>query len=210
MSDRNSYEMLEVSEDASFEEIQDARNRLVQKYGSDPKQVELVETAYDAILMDRLRMRQEGKLKVPERIRFPEREAQTIDGPSVGAIERAPEWMQRFIDNPGSADILWPSGLFLVLAILAVLPSSTSAKEATLQLTLAFGVGLCLYFLNRKERLFLRSLLITLASLMVGLLVGGLVGSGLRTQLIAMSLAPDQFAALVTFFLLWLVSCFVK
>ncbi|WP_017804012.1 CPP1-like family protein, partial [Nodularia spumigena] len=72
MSDQNPYEKLGVSEDASFDEIQDARNRQLEQYNGDAKSLELIEVAYDAILMDRLRMRQEGKIKVPERIRFPE------------------------------------------------------------------------------------------------------------------------------------------
>jgi hypothetical protein len=73
MSEQSPYEKLGVSEEASFDEIQDVRNRLLQQYSGDSKRVEVIEAAYDAILMDRLRMRQEGKIKVPERIRFPER-----------------------------------------------------------------------------------------------------------------------------------------
>ncbi|HEY9891193.1 MAG TPA: CPP1-like family protein, partial [Candidatus Sericytochromatia bacterium] len=73
MSDQNPYEKLGVTEDASFDEIQDAKGRLLQQHRGDQKLIESVEAAYDAIIMDRLRMRQEGKIKVPERIRFPEK-----------------------------------------------------------------------------------------------------------------------------------------
>jgi len=62
MSDQSPYEKLGVSEDASFDEIQDARNRLFEQYSGDSKSVEIIEAAYDAILMDRLRMRQELSL----------------------------------------------------------------------------------------------------------------------------------------------------
>ena len=65
MSDQNPYEKLGVTEDASFDEIQDAKGRLMQQHRGDQKLVESVEAAYDAIIMDRLRMRQEGKIKVP-------------------------------------------------------------------------------------------------------------------------------------------------
>jgi len=77
MSDQNPYEKLGVSEEASFDEIQDARNRLFEQHSGDAKHLEVIEAAYDAILMDRLRMRQEGKIKVPERIRFPELRVQS-------------------------------------------------------------------------------------------------------------------------------------
>ncbi len=76
MSDQNPYEKLGVTENATFDEIQDARNHLLQQYSGDPKRLETVEAAYDAILMDRLRMRQDGKIKVPEGIRFAERLSQ--------------------------------------------------------------------------------------------------------------------------------------
>ncbi len=78
MSDQNPYEKLGVSEDASFDEIQEARNRLLEQHGGDGKNLEMIEAAYDAILMERLRMRQEGKIKVPERIRFPEMRVQSL------------------------------------------------------------------------------------------------------------------------------------
>ena len=64
MGDQNYYEKLGVTEDATFDEIQEARNRLLQQYSGDSKHLEVVEAAYDAILMERLRMRQEGKIKV--------------------------------------------------------------------------------------------------------------------------------------------------
>ena len=76
MSVENPYEQLGISENATFDEIQAARNRLVQEYSNDPKRQEAIETAYDAILMERLRMRQEGKIRVPEGIRFAERMTQ--------------------------------------------------------------------------------------------------------------------------------------
>lgn len=73
MSDKNPYETLGIDENSPFDEIQATRNRLVQEHAGDRKQLEAIEAAYEAILMDRLRLRQEGKIKVPDRIRFPER-----------------------------------------------------------------------------------------------------------------------------------------
>jgi len=64
MSEQNPYEQLGVTEESSFEEIQEAKQRLVQQYQNDSKIVELIEAAYDSVLMDRLRMRQEGRIKV--------------------------------------------------------------------------------------------------------------------------------------------------
>ena len=43
MSDQHPYDKLGVSEDASFDEIQDARNRLLEQYNGDAKRLELIE-----------------------------------------------------------------------------------------------------------------------------------------------------------------------
>ena len=72
MIEQNPYEQLGVTEGSSFEEIQAAKKRICDANNNDPKLVESIEAAYDAVIMDRLRLRQEGKIKVPERIRFPE------------------------------------------------------------------------------------------------------------------------------------------
>jgi len=58
MSEQSPYEQLGVTLDASFDEIQEARDRLKQQYSGEIKLLQSIEAAYDAILMDRLKMRQ--------------------------------------------------------------------------------------------------------------------------------------------------------
>jgi Protein CHAPERONE-LIKE PROTEIN OF POR1-like len=201
MSDQNHYEKLGVNEGSSFEEIQDARNQLVEQHSSDRRQVEAIEAAYDAILMDRLRLRQEGKIKVPDRIRFPERLVEPPPEPAPAPANQKPDWLKQFIDTPSRNDILLPAGLFLATGLL-----SLSAPP----LALALGVGFNLYFLNRKERKFGRSFLLTLVGLIFGVVVGLQIGNLLQAQLMAIALTPESFAALVTFFILWLISSFLR
>ncbi len=99
MSSQNPYEQLGVTEASSFDEIQDARNRLFAEYEGDRKQLESIEAAYDAVLMDRLRLRQEGKIKVPDRIRFPEKMVQPAPAPAPSPVSNGPSWLQRLIDT---------------------------------------------------------------------------------------------------------------
>ena len=202
MSDKNPYERLGVNEESTFDEIQEARNRLVQEHSGDRKQVEVIEAAYDAILMDRLRLRQEGKIKVPDRIRFPERLAEPPPEYTPPPSQQAPDWLQQFIDTPSRADILLPAGLFLGAGVLSFVISPA--------LTLAFGVGFSLYFLTRKERKFGRSVLLTLVGLIVGVVLGSQIGGLLLPQLQQLSIQVDNFAALVTLLLLWLISSFLR
>ncbi|HIK28204.1 MAG: CPP1-like family protein [Oscillatoriaceae bacterium SKW80] len=201
MSEINPYEQLGIERNASFDEVQQARNRLLQQCGGDRQRQQLIEAAYDAILMERLRLRQEGKIKVPERIRFPEK---LVPPPAAAPspVKQSPEWLQKLIDTPQPTDILWPAGVFLVLSIVSL---TATAASSLLQLALAIGVAASLYFLNRKERKFGRAVLLTLTGLLGGLVLGGLL-----SQLGESGLSEEKFITLVTFVVLWLVSSFLK
>jgi hypothetical protein len=208
MSDQNPYEKLGVSEDASFDEIQDVRNRLLEQHSGDAKRLEVIEVAYDAILMDRLRMRQEGKIKVPERIRFPEARLLSLPKESLAPREQSPAWLQRMLDQPTPADVLLPGAWYLGLSAISVFYPATG--DQVLQLVLVVGVGISIYFLNRKEGKFGRAVLFTLIGLIVGLIVGGMIASWLLPQAIFISLTQNQFSTVLTFILLWLVSSFLR
>lgn len=206
MSEQNPYEKLGVSEEASFDEIQDVRNRLLEQHSNDSKRVEMIETAYDAILMERLRMRQEGKIKVPERIRFPERLIPVLPKEKNPILhEKSPAWLQDFLDKPSRNDILLPAASYLGLSLISILNN-----DAVLQLVLVAGVGINVYFLNRKGSKVGRAMLLTLAGLIFGLLLGALIASPVRSQLPNLNLTENQFSAIITFVFLWLISSFLK
>ncbi|MBD2363553.1 CPP1-like family protein [Anabaena minutissima FACHB-250] len=203
MSDQNPYEKLGVSEDASFDEIQDARNRLMEQCSGDAKSVEIVEAAYDAILMDRLRMRQEGKIKVPERIRFPELRIQSAPKESPTPREQSPAWLQNILDQPTKADVLLPGAWYVGLSAVSIFTGNQ-----VLQLSLVVGVGVSIFFLNRKEGRFGRAVLFTLVGLIIGLIAGGLIAGWLLPQIPYLS--ANQFSTVLTFILLWLISSFLR
>jgi hypothetical protein len=207
MSDQSPYEKLGVSEDASFDEIQDVRNRLLEQHGGDGNVREVIEAAYDAILMERLRMRQEGKIKVPERIRFPEKRVPSSPQTSQTLGQQSPAWLQRSIDQPKLTDVLLPGAWYLGLSATSVLYPGGSGQ--VLQLSLVVGVAIGVYFLNRKEGKFGRAVLFTLVSLIAGLIAGGLL-AGLILPLPLITLTANQFSTLLTFILMWLVSSFLR
>lgn len=204
MSGKSHYEILGVNENSSFDEIQEARNILLEEQGGDRKQAEAIEAAYDAILMDRLRLRQEGKIKVPERIRFPERLVEPPPDFAPAAPPQAPGWLKNLFDKPvTSSELVLPGGLFLGMGVLSLLLGNPT-------LPLALGVGLSLYFLNRKEKKFLRAFLLTLGGLVVGCFVGLQLGGLLVNQLAAIPVTVETFAAGVAMLTLWLVSSFLR
>lgn len=211
MSYQSPYENLGVSKDASFDEIQNARNRLLEQYGSDNRIREIVEAAYDAILMERLRMRQEGKIKVPEGVRFPEMRMPSPQKQVVNPSAYSPSWLQRFWDQPSVSDILWPAGSYLGLISISMFVDYNTAQ--VLQLTLLVGLVLSIYFINRKENKFLRAVLLTLVTLVLGLMMGGLIAGGIpldSLSILGKSISPNQFSAVLTFILMWFVSSFLR
>ena len=208
MSERNPYEQLGVTENSSFEEIQAAKQRLYEQHGNDSTVLEEVEIAYDSIIMDRLRLRQEGKIKVPEKIRFPERNIEkTLKVPQI-VNDKSAVWLQDLVDTPSQADILWPSGIFLTLSAIAVFSQNTGAS--ILPLLMALGFIANIYFLNRKEGRSGRAFLISFLTLFAGIALGTGLASLLLGQGGVTVLDNNQFASAVTFCLFWLVSCFLR
>jgi len=206
MSEQNPYEILGVTENDSFEEIQEATQRLKKQCNNDTKQISAIETAYDAVIMDRLRRRQEGKIKVPDRIRFPEKTVQSPPTSKPAPAKDSPAWMQDFIDNPSQSDIVWPAGIFLLLGATAAFYSQPSL----LPLLMSLGICSSVYFLGRKEKRYGRAVLITLVGLFVGIGLGISVANLINAQNGGTGFGPDQFASIVTFFLFWLISSFLR
>ena len=57
----NPYERLGISPDASFDDVQAAKQARLSEVGEDPMSRARIEAAYDAVLMERLKDRQQGR-----------------------------------------------------------------------------------------------------------------------------------------------------
>lgn len=209
MNGQNPYEQLGVTEASSFEDIQNARNRLFTEHQGDRKQLEQIEAAYDAVLMDRLRLRQEGKIKVPDRIRFPEKVVQAAPSPAPIQAPAGSGWLQRLIDTPSRVDILLPAGILATLSALVLFVPVASLQQ-TVQVALVLGVGSSFYFLFRKESKFGRAVLLSLVGMVLGLAVGYGLMIVLQAPLNGLGIKPEAFNLTVTFFVLWLISSFLR
>ncbi len=203
MSQQSPYEQLGVSEDATFEEIQAAKQRVIAQLGSDRQLHDSIESAYDAILMDRLKQRQQGKIKVPEGIRFPEKLPVVMPTFRPPALKNS-SWIGDTFERPSQTEILTTSGVYTVLGGAALVPSITNSWLPTL---VALGTGFSLYFINQKQRRFKRALLGSLAALVIGTVVASLLVNYLRLPI---GIPGEVFAGLLTLVLLWVVSSFTK
>ena len=209
MSELNPYERLGVTENASFEEIQKAKNDLQQQYQDNPPVLESIETAYDTIIMQRLRLRQEGKIKVPEQIRFPDQ----ITPPNPVAkisqnqtTKKISNWLTDLLDQPDMREVLLQGLIFLVLITVSVFNKNTEL----LPLLLTFGVGTSFVILYRKDNLFWRSLGITFISFVVSIFVANIFFNLSNNAGLILTITQEQFACLFTFCTLWLTSSFLR
>lgn len=209
MSLENPYELLGVSDNASFDEIQSAKKRICEENKNDAQIVEKIEAAYDSVIMERLKLRQDGKIKVPEKIRFPERNKVETVTPSQAPVINSPSWLEGLMDNPSQGEILPPTGIFLGLVILSFLTGNAQGSSLTLFLALGFTANV--YFLTRKENRFGRSLLITLIALVLGIGLGSAIAASLASSGITLNRDQlDETNASFTFLLFWITSCFFR
>ncbi|BAQ64515.1 CPP1-like family protein [Geminocystis sp. NIES-3709] len=211
MSELNPYEQLGVTENASFEEIQVAKQNLKEQHQNDSLVLESIEIAYDTIIMQRLRLRQEGKIKVPEQIRFPEKikTIETQKSPSVSNTQINPKiflWLNDLLDQPSYKDLIFNGVIFLLLIVVSIFNTNLSM----LPLLLTVGVGTSFYILYKKQKMFWRSIGITFITFIAGICIANILLNILMATGLNVSLESEQFASLFTFCLLWLVSNFIR
>lgn len=208
MGDLSPYETLGVTESASFEEIQTAKQNLERQHQEDTKLLENIEMAYDAIIMERLRLRQEGKIKVPEQIRFPEKitppAKPTPNYPRFSGT--SPTWLQNLVDQPTTKEIAVSGGIFTVLGGISIF----SQDPQTLPLLLTLGVATSCLILLRKNGRFWRAVGLTFASFVVGISLSSLIFNLLVNSGLVINFTAEQFVSFCTFLLMWLVSNFTR
>ena len=203
MSETTPYETLGVTEEASFEEIQSAKQRLNQQHQGNTQVLETIEEAYDAIIMERLRLRKEGKIAVPEGIRRPEKASASAVKQNSTPLATPPAWLQDLMDNPSQKDVLLPGAIYFGLCLLTIL--SQTGDVSFFATLLAIGGMTSVYFVNRKENRFGRAILINLIAVALGIGLGyGLEG------LLTVPLGAEQLSCLVTFILFWIASSFLR
>ncbi|GCE65511.1 molecular chaperone DnaJ [cyanobiont of Ornithocercus magnificus] len=206
------YQQLGLDDtDASFEDVQAARDRCLREVGDDPQARARVESSYDAVLMSRLRDRQMGRVSTAaasasER----EQSVPVTTGLTAGAnmlLSRLKS-LRPYATEPSSSTSFMPTlrlaegkGLLIRLALgtagLLLVLLDTGAVELLLSLG---TIGLFISQIRRGRRP-LVSLGWSALLLAIGLALGGLL-----LQLISLPtevlLNPDQIEAIPALLLL--------
>ena len=214
------YIRLGLSQDATFEQVQAAKARCIADVDGDDQARARVEAAYDAVLMARLRDRQQGQVS-PAAATASQREEgvgsapltgpsfpgtsvlqkirTNLPDPSQSLASLAPQWS--LVEGQGRI-VRFIAGI-IGLGLLVV-------SVASVQLVLALAcIGVFLSQVRRGRRP-LASLGWTLLALIVGLLVGSLFTIALSpTALQQLSINPAQIQALPAAVLLWLAALFL-
>ena len=214
------YTRLGLSQDATFEQVQAAKARCIADVDGDDQARARVEAAYDAVLMARLRGRQQGQVS-PAAATASQREegvgSASLTGPSFPGTSVLQKLRTNLPDPSQSLASLTPQWslvegqgrLVRVIAGIAGL-GLLVVSVATVQLVLALAcIGVFLSKVRRGRRP-LASLGWTLLALLVGLVVGSLFTTALSpTALQQLSITPAQIQALPAAVLLWLAALFL-
>ena len=209
----NPYERLGISPDASFDDVQAAKQARLSEVGEDPMSRARIEAAYDAVLMERLKDRQQGKVSTAA-LNASQREAAKPAAkpaaakpvlpslPSLPALPRpalnlsAPA-LPRLALAEGRERWFPVAGGAVLLGILLLSPAANA------ELVLAFATVLTVVNLQRRLGRLLPAVGWSVLLLSAGLLLGGLLVSAIDPSLpLGLPLAPPQVQSLPALVLL--------
>lgn len=209
------YERLGIASDASFDLVQAARQARLDEVGDDPMARSRIEAAYDSVLMDRLKERQQGR--VSSAARTASQREQATPPPTRPILPSLPTLPQLPAARMARGSLLpqlalatgrerWfplaADGVLFVLLLL--LPGAAP------ELLLALVTGVTVLNLQRRNGRFLAAIGWSFALLALGLLLGSLLLSLLGMPVLtALPLTPVQLQSIPALVLLLLGALFL-
>ena len=176
------YERLGIETGAGFEAVQAAKQARLDEVGENPQARAQIEAAYDAVLMDRLKERQQGKVSSAA-LNASAREAKAPPAasaarPSLPSLPRLAALPKPSLPKPSLPSLelaegqqRWlPVGGFALLTLLLLVAPASSA-ELVLALSTLFSVVL----LQRRSRRLLQAVGCSILLLSLGLGIGALL-----------------------------------
>jgi len=208
------YALLGVEPDASFEQVQNAKQERLAEVADDPLARARIEAAYDGVLMERLKERQQGKVSTAARSASV-REQQTAaskagGGPTLPALPKLPALgslpaaarlpqVRLPVLSPlqGSEAIVALAGGAVLLGLLLLVPAASP------ELLLSLGTLATIVLLQRRNRRFWPAVGWAFGLLVLGLVLGGLLSGSLSPVLpLGLPLSPLQVQSLPALLLL--------
>ncbi|KAJ8771133.1 hypothetical protein K2173_023458 [Erythroxylum novogranatense] len=192
---RDPYKRLGISKEASEDEIQAARNFLVQQYSGHKPSLDAIEAAHDKIIMQKFYERRNPKIDIKKKVK------EVQQSRFVQVI------VSRF-QTPTSIVILKTSIAFLVLGALTLL--FPTEEGPTLQV--AISLLATIYFIHDRLKSRLRAFLYSVAAFIFSWLFATFLMVSIIPPLPFVK-GPRNFevtTSLVTYLLLWVSSAYLK
>lgn len=189
------YKRLGVSKDASEEEIQEARNFLIQQYAGHERSVESIEAAFEKIIMKSFRERKRSKINLKSKLKK--------------KVDESPPWVRgliNFIEAPPSEVIIRRACLFVLIGVWSVMNS----VEGGPAFQVAVSLVACIYFLNEKVKSIGRACVLGFGALAVGWLFGSLVIPAIPLYLLPVTWTIELITSLIAYVFLFLACTFLK
>ncbi|KAK4783909.1 hypothetical protein SAY86_018277 [Trapa natans] len=190
---RDPYKRLGISREASEDEIQGARNFLVQKYAGHKPSLDAIESAHDKIIMQKFYERKNPKINVKKKVR------EVTQSRYVQAV------ISRF-QTPSSKFILKTSIGFLVLGVLTIL--FPTEEGPTLQVALSLIATI--YFIHDRLKSKWRAVLYSAGSFIFSWLLGTFLMVSVIPPIFKGLRGFEVTTSLITYILLWVSSTYLK
>lgn len=179
------YERLGITADASFDEVQAAKQARLLEAAGDTMACSRVEAAYDAVLMERLKERQQGKVSTAAKTASQREQVPPAPKLAVMALPKLPQlpkFAQGALPKVSAAsqgrELWFPVATTgILLALLVFVPASPP------ELLLALATGMAVINLQRRTGKFLKAVGWSFGLLSLGLVLGGLLAAGLDPAL---------------------------
>ncbi|KAF2588834.1 hypothetical protein F2Q70_00040772 [Brassica cretica] len=190
---KDPYKRLGISRMASEDEIQGARNFLIQQYAGHKPSVDAIESAHDKIVMQKFHERKNPKIDITKKVR------EVRQSKAVNFV------FERF-QTPATAFLVKTAVTFAVLGALTVL--FPTEEGPTLQVLLS--VIATFYFIHQKMKKKLWSFLYGSGSFIFSWLIGTFLMVSVIPPFIKGPRGFEVMSSLLSYVLLWVSSSYLR
>ncbi|KAK4430660.1 protein CHAPERONE-LIKE PROTEIN OF POR1, chloroplastic [Sesamum alatum] len=190
---RDPYKRLGISREASEDEIQAARNFLIQTYGGHKPSVDAIESAHDKIIMQKFYERKNPKINIKKKVR------EVTQSRYVQAVT------SRF-RTPSTSVITKTSIAFIALGVLTVL--FPTEEGPTLQVAISLIVTM--YFIYDRLKSKLRAFLYGAGSFILSWLLGTFLMVSVMPPILKGPRSLEVTTSLISYIILWVSSTYLR
>ncbi|CAK9157051.1 unnamed protein product [Ilex paraguariensis] len=192
ISIRDPYKRLGISREASEDEIQAARNFLIQRYAGHKPSVDAIESAHDKIIMQKFYDRKNPKINIKKKVK------EVTQSRVVQAVT------SRF-RTPSTNVIIKTSIAFIILGALTVLFPTEDGPTFQVLLSLIATM----YFLHDRLKSKLRAFLYGAGTFIVSWLLGTFLMVSVIPPMLKGPRSLEVTTSLITYVLLWVSSTYL-